>query len=85
LVLAAIPQTASGESRLRKLEALHRDKTGEQILGDLCKWMDQNGALATLRHGFKCYARPLHAAFVGTCANSFDARGKLHAGPGGQL
>lgn len=46
-----------------KLEALHGDKTGEQILGDLCKWMDQNGALATLRHGFKCYGRTLHAAY----------------------
>jgi len=37
-----------------KLEALHGDKTGEQILSDLCKWMDNNGSLATLRHGFKC-------------------------------
>lgn len=46
-----------------RLEALHGDKTGEQILGDLCKWMDQNGALATLRHGFKCYGRTLHAAY----------------------
>src|SRR5438552_12566202 len=25
--------------------------------------MDVNGALATLRHGFKCYGRTLHAAF----------------------
>lgn len=85
LVLAAILQTTSGESCLRKQEALHGDKTGEQILGDLCKWTDQNALLATLRHGFKCYARTLHAAFGGTCANSFDARGNLHAGPGGQL
>src|SRR6266852_6211580 len=46
-----------------KLEALHGDKTGEQILGDLCKWMDANGALATLRHGFKCYGRTLHVAY----------------------
>ena len=46
-----------------KLEALHGEKTGEQILGDLCKWMDANGALATLRHGFKCYGRTLHAAY----------------------
>lgn len=23
----------------------------------------QNGALATLRHGFKCYGRTLHAAY----------------------
>ena len=40
-----------------KLEALHGDRTGEQILTDLCKWMDANGSLATLRHGFKCYGR----------------------------
>lgn len=46
-----------------RLEALHGDKTGEQILSDLCKWMDNNGSLATLRHGFKCYGRTLHAAF----------------------
>ena len=46
-----------------KLESLHGDKTGEQILGDLCKWMDIHGSLATLRHGFKCYGRTLHAAY----------------------
>lgn len=85
LLLAAIRETTSGESRLRKQEALHGDKTGEQILGDLCKWMGQNASLATLRHGFYCYAGPLRAAFGGTCANSFDARENLHAGPGGQL
>jgi len=46
-----------------KLEALHGAKTGEQILGDLCKWMDANGSLATLRHGFKCYGRTLFVAY----------------------
>ena len=46
-----------------KLEALHGDRTGEQVLGDLCKWMDTHGALATLRHGFKCYGRTVHAAY----------------------
>lgn len=46
-----------------KLEALHGDKTGEQILTDLCKWMDANGSLATLRHGFKCYGRTLFVAY----------------------
>ncbi len=46
-----------------KLEALHGERTGEQVLGDLCKWMDQNGALATLRHGFKCYGRTLRVAY----------------------
>src|SRR5713101_6519340 len=60
-VLAFIRETQPKE--WAKLEALHGDKTGEQILGDLCKWMNANGALATLRHGFKCYGRTLHAAF----------------------
>ncbi len=46
-----------------KLEALHGSNTGEQILTDLCKWMDANGSLATLRHGFKCYGRTLHVAY----------------------
>ena len=60
-VLAFIRETQARE--WAKLEALHGDRTGEQILGDLCKWMDQNGAVATLRHGFKCYGRTLHVAF----------------------
>ena len=46
-----------------KLEALHGERTGEQVLADLCKWMDVNGSLATLRHGFKCYGRTLRVAF----------------------
>jgi len=46
-----------------KLEGLHGAKTGEQILADLCKWMDTHGSLATLRHGFKCYGRTLRVAF----------------------
>ena len=60
-VLAFIRETQPKE--WAKLEALHGDKTGEQVLGDLCKWMDTHGALATLRHGFKCYGRTLHAAY----------------------
>src|SRR5439155_10967603 len=60
-VLAFIRETQPSE--WAKLEVLHGERTGEQILGDLCKWMDANGALATLRHGFKCYGRTLHAAF----------------------
>jgi len=60
-VLAFIHETQPKE--WAKLEALHGERTGEQILGDLCKWMDQNGALTTLRHGFKCYGRTLHVAF----------------------
>jgi type I restriction enzyme, R subunit len=60
-VLTFIRQTQPKE--WAKLEALHGERTGEQILTDLCKWMDANGALSTLRHGFKCYGRTLHAAF----------------------
>jgi type I restriction enzyme R subunit len=51
-------------SEWAKLEALHGAQTGEQVLTDLCKWMDANGSLATLRHGFKCYGRTLRVAFL---------------------
>jgi type I restriction enzyme, R subunit len=46
-----------------KLQALHGEKTADQILNDLCKWMDSYGSLTTLRHGFKCYGRTLHVAY----------------------
>jgi type I restriction enzyme R subunit len=82
-VLAFIRETQPKE--WAKLEALHGDKNGEQVFGNLCTWMDQNGSLATLRHGFKCYGRTLHAAFVGTCSNSVDANGSFQARPGEQL
>lgn len=60
-VLAFIRDTQPQE--WAKLEALHGDKTGDQIIGDLCKWMDSHGSLATLRHGFKCYGRTLRVAY----------------------
>jgi type I restriction enzyme R subunit len=47
----------------KALEALHGEKTGTQILADLTKWMDREGSLATLRHGFKCYGKTLRVAF----------------------
>lgn len=46
-----------------KLEALHGEQTGERVLESLCKWLDTHGALATLRHGFKCFGRTLRIAF----------------------
>ena len=46
-----------------KLEALHGDKAGERVLEALCKWMDREGSLATLRHGFKCFGKTLRIAF----------------------
>ena len=61
VVLAFIRDTQPKEWAM--LEALHGDRTGEQVLTDLCKWMDTNGSLATLRHGFKCYGRTLYPAF----------------------
>ena len=61
MVLAFIRETQP--QAWEKLEALHGARTGEQVLTDLCKWMDANGALATLRHGFKCYGRTLRAAY----------------------
>ena len=60
-VLAFIRATQPKE--WARLEALHGTKTGEQILSDLCKWMDAHSLLATLRHGFKCYGRTLHASY----------------------
>jgi type I restriction enzyme, R subunit len=60
-VLAFIQETQIRE--WAKLEALHGTGTGEQVLTDLCKWIDANGSLATLRHGFKCYGRTLRVAY----------------------
>ena len=66
---AIFPETALGFIRetqpkeWARLEALLGEQTGAQILRDLCGWMDTHGVLATLRHGFKCYGRTLHAAF----------------------
>ena len=61
IVLSFIRETQPDE--WKKLEALHGERTGEQIIGDLCKWMDTYGSLTTLRHGFKCYGRTLRVAF----------------------
>ena len=46
-----------------KLEALHGEHTGARVLESLCKWLDTYGALATLRHGFKCFGKTLRIAF----------------------
>lgn len=47
----------------QKLEALHGEQTGVRVLESLTKWLDTHGALATLRHGFKCYGKTLRIAF----------------------
>jgi type I restriction enzyme, R subunit len=43
--------------------AILKEKTDEQILSDLVKWLDTHGALTVLRHGFKCYGRTFRVAF----------------------
>lgn len=60
-VLGFIRETQASE--WARLEALLGEKTGDQILSDLIKWMDSEGSLATLRHGFKCYGRTLRVAY----------------------
>ena len=61
VVLDFIQETQPNE--WERLEKLHGPRTGEQVIGDLCKWMDAHGCLATLRHGFKCYGRTFRVAF----------------------
>ncbi len=46
-----------------KLERMLGDKTTSQLLYDLCQWMNREGALKTLRHGFKCYGRTVRVAY----------------------
>src|SRR5678816_677999 len=92
-------EVALGETQPKhweKLGALHGANTGERVLTDLCKWMDANGALATLRHGFKCYGRTLHAAFFKAAhdlnpeleeryaANCLGLTRQLHFSPGSE-
>lgn len=60
-VIAFIQQTQNKE--WQKLEKLLGENTRQQVIHDLCKWMDLNGSLATIRHGFKCYGKTLHVAF----------------------
>src|SRR5512140_1264421 len=45
------------------LEKLHGAGTATVVLDDLCKAMDTQGCLAVLRHGFKCFGKPVKMAF----------------------
>lgn len=60
----------------KALEALHGEKTRAQVLADLIKWIDANGSLATLRHGFKCYGKTLRVA---TFKAAHDLNAELEA------
>ena len=54
--------SAPPRRRWDKLEALHGEKTGEQVLQSV-QVDGSHGSLATLRHGFKCYGKTLRIAF----------------------
>src|SRR5882757_2508432 len=66
---AFFPQTTVGfiketqEKEWAKLETLLGANTESQIVSDLTKWLNLNGSLITLRHGFKCYGRTLQVAY----------------------
>lgn len=47
----------------QRLEKMLGDKTASQLLHDLCQWMDRDGVLKVLRHGFKCYGRTVRVAY----------------------
>ncbi|QSB29085.1 type I restriction endonuclease subunit R [Flavobacterium sp. CLA17] len=46
-----------------KLHSILGDSTANQIIHDLTKWIELNGVLSTLRHGFKCYGKQLQLAY----------------------
>lgn len=46
-----------------KLHSILGDNTANQIIYDLTKWIELNGILSTLRHGFKCYGTQLQLAY----------------------
>lgn len=62
-----------------RLESLLGEKTGEQVLKDLCRWMNEYGSLATLRHGFKCYGKTLRVAFFQSAHNLNPELNRLYA------
>ncbi|MEM6867020.1 MAG: DEAD/DEAH box helicase family protein [Cyanobacteria bacterium P01_C01_bin.121] len=70
LAIRFIQQTQPQE--WERLEKLHGDNTTNQILTDLCKWLDTYGCLQVLRHGFKCYGRTLRIAYF-KAAHSLNA------------
>lgn len=45
------------------LEKLHGGSTEAVVLDDLCKAMDSEGSLAVIRHGFKCFGKPMRVAY----------------------
>lgn len=40
----------------------HKERTGQEVVIALLKWIETKGLLETLRHGFKCYGKLLRIA-----------------------
>lgn len=53
----------SQAARWGELEAMLKDRTAATIIESLVKELQSKGALGVLRHGFKCYGKPLRLAF----------------------
>src|SRR5271165_4811136 len=53
----------SQPARFAELEAMLKDRTSATVLDSLVKELQIKGALGVLRHGFKCYGKPLRLAF----------------------
>lgn len=47
----------------KNLETLQGASAETVLLDDLCKTLDSQGALAVIRHGFKCFGKPFRVAF----------------------
>ena len=46
-----------------KLEKMHGVGTRELVLKELCRWLESQGTLAVMRHGFKCYGQTIRVAY----------------------
>jgi hypothetical protein len=71
------PSSARPSPRWAKLEALHGAKTGEQVLGDLCKWMDRTARWP------RCATAS--SATAGRCAWLLQGGPRAEPGAGGAL
>lgn len=64
---------ASQPAAWARLEAILGERIEAQVLADLASWLGRHGALATLRHGFKCYGRTLQLAALPAAHGLNDA------------
>jgi type I restriction enzyme R subunit len=61
------------------LEKLHGSDTEGVVLDDLCKAMDSQGSLAVIRHGFKCFGKPIRVAYFAPARSMNPDTARLYA------